>query len=90
MVAAAPRMDPRLRRLACRLGRRRLATADVHRAVGGYASRIGVPRPSYEQVRLLVNEARIQYAARRVAAELILDVELGRRRVTDLLYLLEE
>jgi hypothetical protein len=90
MVAAAPRIDPRLRRLARRLGRRRLATADVHRAVGAYATRIGVARPSYQQVRLLVNEARVQHAARRAAAQLILDVELGRRPVTDLLYFLEE
>jgi hypothetical protein len=64
--------------------------ADVHRAVGEYADRLALPRPSYEQVRLVVNEARIRSAARRAAAQLVLDVELGRRPVTDLLQLLEE
>jgi hypothetical protein len=78
MVAAAPRIDPRLLRLARRLGRRRLPTADVHRAVGSYASSLGVPRPSYQQVRLVVNEARMKHAARRAAAQLVLDIELGR------------
>jgi len=37
-----------------------------------------------------VNEARIRHAARRAAARLVLDVELGRRPVTDLLVFLEE
>ena len=91
MVASAPRIDPRLRRVARRLGRRRpLSAADVHRKVGTYAEQIGVFRPSYEQIRLVVNEARLQQAVRRATAQLLLDVELGVRSPLDLLRLLEE
>jgi hypothetical protein len=47
-------------------------------------------RPSYEQIRLVVNEARLQQVARRATAELLVQVELGIRPVSDLLQLLEE
>jgi hypothetical protein len=58
--------------------------------VGAYAQRIGVVRPSYEQIRLIVNEARARRAALRATAELMLEVDLGARPATDLLQLLEE
>ena len=90
VVASAPRIDPRIRRAARRLGRQPFAIADIHRSVGEYADFVGVFRPSYEQIRLVVNEARMRQAARRATAELLLQVELGTRPVTDLLLLLEE
>ena len=83
MVASAPRIDIRLVRVARRLGRRASSTADVHRSVGAYAARIGVTRPSYEQIRLVVNDARIP-KARRATVQLLLDVHLQRRPVADL------
>jgi hypothetical protein len=77
--------------MARRLGRRGSSSAaDVHRSVGAYAGRIDAFRPSYEQIRLVVNEARLHQAARRATAQLLLDVELGVRPVRDLLRLLEE
>jgi hypothetical protein len=91
VVAAAPRIDPRLRRLARRLARRgQLSTADVYRNVGAYSARIGVFRPSYQQIRLIVNDARMRQAAYRATAQLLLEVDLGVRPVSDLLQLLRE
>lgn len=90
MVASAPRIDTRLRRTARRLGRRPASIADIHRRVGEYAEHLGVARPSYEQVRLVVNDERIRQAARRATAELLLDVDVGTRPVTDLEVLLGE
>ena len=90
MVVSAPLIDPRLRRAIRRLSRRRSTAADIHRGVGMYAQRIGLVRPSYEQTRLLVNEARIRRMARRATTQLLLEVQLGTRPVTDLAHLLEE
>jgi hypothetical protein len=47
-------------------------------------------RPSYEQVRVIVNAARMRDAAVRATAQLLLEVDLGARPVSDLLRLLEE
>lgn len=91
MVASAPRIDPRLRRVARRLGRRNpLSAAEIHRKVGMYAEQIGAFRPSYEQIRLVVNQARLQQAVRRATAQLLLEIDLGVRSPLDLLQLLEE
>jgi hypothetical protein len=73
-----------------RLGRTRASIADIHRSVGEYAESIGVTRPSYEQTRVIVNDARLRHLATREAASLLLDVQFGVRPVTDLLQLLEE
>jgi hypothetical protein len=76
--------------MARRLGRKLAITADVHRNVGAYANQLDLARPSYQQVRLVVNEARLRQAARRATAQLLLEIELGSRPITDLLQLLEE
>jgi hypothetical protein len=89
VVASAPSIDGRLRRLTRRLTRRGMAAADIHRAVGQYAQLLGLARPSYQQVRVLVVEHRARLAARRATAELLRDVELNTRPATDLLQLLE-
>jgi hypothetical protein len=90
MVCSAPSIDPRLRRLARRLARRRRTAADVHRAVGEYAWSLWLPRPSYQQIRLEVNDARMRQAARRATAQLLLEIEIGARPITDVLQLLKE
>ena len=90
VVASAPRIDLRLVRVARRLARRTSSTADVHRSVGAYAARIGVIRPSYEQIRLVVNKARILKERRRATVQLLLDVHQQRRPVADLKLLLED
>ena len=54
---AAPRIDERLRRFIA--GSPRWDTpADVTRLVGELAWDLGLPRPSYQKVRLLVSELR--------------------------------
>jgi len=70
--------------------RRSCSAAEVHRSVGAYAEHIGLFRPSYQQIRLVVNEARLQQLALRATAQLLLEVDLGIRPVRDLLQLLEE
>jgi len=90
VVSAAPIIDRRLRRVARRLGRRRSSVADIHRAIGEYAFRLGVTRPSYEQIRVIVNDARVEHLARGATADVLLGVQLGTRPVTDLLQFLEE
>jgi hypothetical protein len=80
----------RLRRLARRLSRTRMSAASVHREVGRYAEAIGVVRPSYQQIRIAVNAARVERAAKRATTRLLFQVDLGVRPVTDLRELLEE
>lgn len=56
-TVAAPRLDERLRRFIA--GSPRLATAaEVTRASGDLAWDLGLPRPSYQAVRLLLKELR--------------------------------
>jgi hypothetical protein len=90
VVPAAPRIDPRLRRVARRLGGRGARASDAHREVGNYAERLELVRPSYQQVCLLVNEGRWQAVARRATAQLVTDVYFRRRPVSDLYRLLQE
>jgi hypothetical protein len=58
MPQAAPRIDVRLVAALERLDRRRPPIADSHRRLGTVAERLGLPRPSYEQVRVLVHTLR--------------------------------
>ena len=63
-TVAAPRLDERLRRFIA--GSPRLATAaEVTRGVGDLAWDLGLPRPSYQAVRLSLADAR---ARRRVSS----------------------
>jgi hypothetical protein len=58
MVAASPRLSPRLVTEIERLAPRDLSFAEINRRVGRTAEGLGLPRPSYESVRLLVRAAR--------------------------------
>jgi hypothetical protein len=61
-TVAAPRLDDRLRRFIA--GSPRLATAaDVTRGVGDLAWDLGLPRPSYQAVRLTLTGARARMHA---------------------------
>jgi hypothetical protein len=90
VVDAAPRIDARLRRLVRRLARRGASSAEVNRAVGSYAWTIGLARPSYEQIRVLANDARLEHMARVATVELVRDVYFGARPVSDLQGLFRE
>ena len=54
----ATSISPRLLELIEQLAQRKLPIAEINRRVGTAAAKRGVPRPSYERVRVLVNEAR--------------------------------
>jgi hypothetical protein len=54
----APRISPRLIAVIDQLAARELSSAEICRLVGEEAERIGLTRPSYQRVRVLVLEAR--------------------------------
>ncbi len=58
MASAAPRLDPRLTAALLRLDKPGRPIAEVNRRLGALAECLGVPRPSYEQVRVALHEAR--------------------------------
>jgi len=58
MPAAAPRIDLRLVAAVAHLDDRRLPRAETNRRIGALAGDLGVPQPSYEQIRHLVNRHR--------------------------------
>jgi hypothetical protein len=71
----APRISTRLRDEIERLAERPERAAEICRAIGERAEEQGFRRPSYEQVRLHVREARRR--PRRVSTgEVLLDVAL--------------
>lgn len=55
---AAPRIDSRLLAALTRLDDGTRPIADAHRSLGLVADWLGLARPSYEQVRVLVNAHR--------------------------------
>src|SRR5262249_51200116 len=81
----APRLDRRLAAAVPHLDDARQPIAETNRRVGELADAIGLPRPSYEQVRLLVRAARERKTRNRQALMLILDVQF-RRRSPEALY----
>src|SRR5688500_9187393 len=60
MTCSAPRVDPRLRTEARRLARRSVRAADACRLLGARAERLGVPRPSYQTVRVLLRDGTVR------------------------------
>jgi len=58
VVSAAPKIDPRLLAALARIDRSDSSIADVHRTLGVVADWLEIPRPSYEQVRVLVKRHR--------------------------------
>ncbi len=79
MYAAAPRLDPRLLATIDRLDDSSLPIAETYRRCRGVAAELGIPRPSYERVRLHVQEVRRERERARVARETILAVLLHQR-----------
>jgi hypothetical protein len=89
MPAAAPRIDARLIAALKRLDQPDLAIADLHRRVGALAQEIGLTRPSYQQVRVILHELR---SNRRNpgAGDLLLDLTLNTQTKRALLRALDE
>jgi hypothetical protein len=72
-VSFAPRLPPKLLDAIVRLDDPRLPIAEVNRRVGRAAWKLGLPKPSYQRVRELVQAAR---AIRRgpTTARVLLDI----------------
>jgi len=90
MVISSVRTDIRVVRFIRRFEPRSGSTADVVRATGTFCEKSGLTRPSYEQIRLLVHEARERRERRKAALDLLVDVELRARPPSDLLHLLDD
>ncbi len=78
MTRAAPRIDARLVAALGRLDDTGRPIAETHRRLGAVADELGLPRASYEQVRVVVHALR---AGRRDPAvgDLLLDIALQKR-----------
>jgi hypothetical protein len=58
VLAFAPRISPRLLVALDRLDDRWVPIAEVNRRLGVEAERLGLPRPSYQRVRVLLHHLR--------------------------------
>jgi hypothetical protein len=80
VTTSAPRLPPELLQAVIRLDDGSAPIAEVCRRVGAEAERLGLTRPSYERIRLLVHESRL---ARRPhgpsTARVLVDVALRAR-----------
>jgi hypothetical protein len=78
VAASAPRIAPELVGELQRIDDGVLSIAEVCRRVGAAAERLGLARPSYEQVRVLVHERRL-CARRTPTGSVLVDVALRAR-----------
>lgn len=78
MVVSAARLGPRLAAELARADDGSRPIAEVWRRVGAAADRLEVPRPSYERIRMLVNERR-SVQRRPSTLEVAIDVAYGVR-----------
>jgi hypothetical protein len=88
MASQAPRIDATLMAGIERLDDESVPIAEVNRRVGALASHLGLARPSYEQIRVLVHEHRRRGFAP-TAGQILLDVAARSRPPDALLELLE-
>jgi len=89
VAAAAPRIGPTLLAAVERLDDESIPIAEVYRRVAALASHLDYPRPSYQQIRVLVHEHRRQGLAP-TAGQILLEVALKTRPPHALLDLLED
>jgi hypothetical protein len=88
VASQAPRIGPTLLAAIERLDDDAVPIAEVNRRVGALASHLGLVRPSYEQIRILVHEHRRRGLAP-TAGQILLDVAARSRPPEALLELLE-
>jgi len=88
MASQAPRIGPTLLAVIERLDDDSVPIAEVYRRVAALASQLGIVRPSYEQIRILVHEHRRRGLAP-TAGQILLEVALRSRPPEALLELLE-
>ena len=88
MSSQAPRIGPTLLAAIERLDDDSVPIAEINRRVGALADGLGIARPSYEQIRVLVHEHRRRGLAP-TAGQILLDVAARSRPPEALLDLLE-
>jgi hypothetical protein len=75
----APRISPRLLEALVKLDDRKVPIAEVNRRVGREAERLGLPRPSYQRVRVLVHQSRRVRARTPSTAAVLFEVAVRAR-----------
>jgi hypothetical protein len=86
VLSFAPRISHRLLDAVVRLDDDSVPIAETYRLVAYEAARLGLPRPSYQRIRVLVHESR-RLRRRRgpTTASVLLDVALRSRAPDELL-----
>lgn len=89
MAVSSPRIDSRLLAALERLDDRARPIAETHRRLGLVADQLGLCRPSYERVRMLVHELRSGHRGTG-AGSLLLDIAFMQRPPEAIIELLME
>jgi hypothetical protein len=89
MYAAAPRLDRRLLDALARIDDSSEPIAETYRRCRKVAADLGIPRPSYERVRIEVHAIRRERERRRKARETLIKVALYQAPVHALYEVLE-
>jgi hypothetical protein len=89
MPTSAPRLDARLRERLDRLARSGLSYAEIRRGLVVRARELDIPPPSYEHVRRLARQRRLERELQTGIRTIALEVAVGARPPTDLLLALQ-
>jgi len=87
MVDIAPRIDSRLIAVLVRIDDPKLPIAETNRRLGRMAAELALPKPSYQQVRVIVHDIRNRRRGPGVG-ELLLDLALRTRSPEEILEIL--
>jgi hypothetical protein len=87
LTRCGPRIDERLVAALARLDDPTLPIAEINRRLGVVAEGLGLIRPSYQQVRVIVHELRSQKRSSRVG-ETLLQIAYGMRTQEQILRVL--
>ena len=88
LTICGPRIDERLVAAIARLDDPTLPIAETNRQLGVVAEGLGLVRPSYQQVRVIVHQLRSQKRSSRLG-ETLLQVAYGMRTQGQILRVLE-
>jgi hypothetical protein len=82
MLRFAPRVSRRLLAAVERLDNGKMTAAELNRLIGAEAERLGLPRPSYQRVRVLMLESRRHKRLRGpTTGEVLVDVAFRARPI---------
>jgi hypothetical protein len=84
MVSSAPRISRRVLETLVRVDDPVVPIAETYRRVADDAERMGLTRPSYEQIRVLVHRSR-RIRKRPTTTDVLLDISFGARSPEELL-----